>query len=82
MAGVIEVSHPLIENHLARLRDKSTGPAEFRLLIQRLAVLLAYEATKDLELAPVEVETRGPHQLPGAKDRRSPYGKRGGQDFL
>ena len=57
MAGVIEVSHPLIENHLARLRDKSTGPAEFRLLIQRLAVLLAYEATKDLELAPVEVET-------------------------
>ena len=57
MAGVIEVSHPLIENHLARLRDKSTGPAEFRLLIQRLAVLLAYEATKDLELEPVEVET-------------------------
>jgi len=57
MLGVFKVSHPLIDNHLARLRDKSTGPAEFRLLIQRLAVLLAYEATKDLETEPVEVET-------------------------
>ena len=55
--SVTEVSHPLIQNHLARLRDVSTGPAEFRLLTQRLAVLLAYEATKDLIVEPIEVQT-------------------------
>ena len=57
MTGVYEVSHPLIQNHLSRLRDSSTGPAEFRLLIQRLAVLLAYEATKDLVVEEVVVKT-------------------------
>lgn len=57
MSGIFEVEHPLIKHHLARLRDKSTPPAEFRLLVQRLAVLLAYEATKDLELAPAHVQT-------------------------
>src|SRR5262249_20247448 len=57
MSGIFEVQHPLIANHLARLRDESTPPQEFRLLVQRLAVLLAYEATKDLELAPAHVQT-------------------------
>jgi uracil phosphoribosyltransferase len=55
VSGIFEVEHPLIANHLARLRDESTPPAEFRVLVQRLAVLLAYEATKDLELAPAHV---------------------------
>src|SRR5437868_5895736 len=57
MTGIFEVQHPLIQHHLARLRDSSTPPAEFRVLVQRLAVLLAYEATKDLELAPARVQT-------------------------
>ena len=57
MSGVFEVAHPLIQHHLARLRDAATPPEEFRLLIQRLAVLLAYEATIDLETSPVEVRT-------------------------
>ena len=57
MSGIFEVQHPLIANHLARLRDVSTPPTEFRVLVQRLAVLLAYEATKDLELAPAHVQT-------------------------
>lgn len=47
-SGVIEVDHPLIRHHLTRLRDERTQPSEFRALVQRLAVLLAYEATKDL----------------------------------
>ena len=55
--GVGQVVHPLVEHHVARLRDASTGPSEFRQLIDRLAVLLAYEATKDLESEPVQVET-------------------------
>ena len=55
--GLFEVRHPLIQNHLSVLRDAATGPAEFRLLIQRLAVLLAYEATKDLVVDPIQVKT-------------------------
>ena len=57
MTGVFEVAHPLIRHHLSRLRDKQTPPEEFRLLIGRLANLLVYEATKDLELADHTVET-------------------------
>lgn len=57
MPQVTEVTHPLVKKHLTRLRDKSTPPEEFRALIRRLAVLLAYEATQDLELRPLEIET-------------------------
>jgi uracil phosphoribosyltransferase len=47
----------LIQHHLSRLRDRRTPPAEFRQLVQRLAVLLAYEATKNLKLSATEIET-------------------------
>ena len=57
MSGVFEVQHPLIACHLTRLRDKTTPPAEFRQLVNRLASLLAYEATKDLRAEPVTVQT-------------------------
>src|ERR1051325_9786874 len=54
---LVEVNHPLIKHHLSRLRDRHTLPAEFRQAVQRLAVLLAYEATKDLAIQPLEIET-------------------------
>jgi uracil phosphoribosyltransferase len=57
MQNAIEVAHPLIEHHLVRLRDERTSPADFRLSIDRLAVLLAYEATKDLAVASKAVQT-------------------------
>lgn len=57
MSGVFEVHHPLIECHVTRLRDQSTPPPEFRQLVNRLASLLAYEATKDLLAEPVTVQT-------------------------
>jgi uracil phosphoribosyltransferase len=57
MSQISHVHHPLIEHHLADLRSANTGPAEFRRLVQRLAVLLAYEATKDLAMREVEVHT-------------------------
>ncbi len=57
MSKVYEVQHPLIQHHLTRLREQSTSPAEFRLLLQRLAVLLAYEATNDLLVRRIEVQT-------------------------
>ena len=49
--------HPLIQHKLSILRDKRTEPKKFRELIRELAILLAYEATADLGLAPQEVET-------------------------
>ena len=52
-----EVSHPLIRHHLAKLRDTTTRPDEFRRLVQRLATLLAFEATGDLVTQAVEIET-------------------------
>lgn len=57
MSAVIEVRHPLVQHHLARLRNRETSPAEFRGLIQKLAGLLAYEATQDLELEDFDVAT-------------------------
>src|SRR5690349_7534905 len=57
MSTLIEVSHPLVKHHLSRLRDKHTPPTEFRQLVHRLAVLLAYEATNDLAVRPAEIET-------------------------
>jgi uracil phosphoribosyltransferase len=49
--------HPLIQHKITRLRDKSTGTAEFRKLINEIAMLMGYEALRDLELEDVEVET-------------------------
>jgi uracil phosphoribosyltransferase len=57
MPHITEVSHPLIKHHLARLRDATTTPFEFRQLIQRLSTLLAYEATQDLTLRGIEFDT-------------------------
>lgn len=57
MSGLLVVEHPLVQHHLAALRDAATPPAEFRRLVQRLAVLLAYEATRDLAVAETIVQT-------------------------
>ena len=55
--NVFVSGHPLIQHKLAILRNKHTEPKKFRELIRELAILLAYEATADLGLAPQEVET-------------------------
>ncbi len=57
MSDLRIVDHPLVKHHMTRLRDVRTPPSEFRLLVQRLAVLLAYEATQDLKLIEHEIET-------------------------
>mgnify|MGYP001069441344 CR=1 FL=1 len=56
--NVLVSNHPLIQDRLARLRDVRTGPSEFRVLVRQLALLMAYEATR--ELATVETEVRTP----------------------
>ena len=55
--NVFVSGHPLIQHKLGILRDKNTGPKKFRALVRELAILLAYEATADLGLTGVTVET-------------------------
>jgi uracil phosphoribosyltransferase len=57
MDNVHEISHPLIQHSLTRLRDVTTQPEEFRAIVTRLTGLLAYEATRDLEVESVSVQT-------------------------
>jgi uracil phosphoribosyltransferase len=57
MAEIVQVRHPLVEHHLVQLRNKVTTSLDFRLAVGRLAVLLAYEATKDLQTCEEVVET-------------------------
>ena len=57
MESVHVMSHPLVDCHLAILRNKSTNPIEFRQSIHRLSVLLAYQATESLRTESVTIET-------------------------
>ena len=57
MSNVYESKHPLVANKPSRLRDKNTNPKKFRELVREISALLAYEATADLQTAPVEIET-------------------------
>ena len=57
MSKVIVIDHPLVQHKLSILRDRETGTKEFRELVEELAILLAYEVTRDLPLCEVEVET-------------------------
>ena len=51
------IDHSLIHHKLGLIRDKNTGPKEFRELVTEATMLLAYEATKDLSLNDAEVQT-------------------------
>ena len=55
--NVFVSGHPLIQHKLAILRNKHTEPKKFRELIREISILLAYEATSDLGLVPITVET-------------------------
>jgi uracil phosphoribosyltransferase len=49
--------HPVVLHKLTALRDKRTQPPEFYRLVRELGTLLAYEATSDLALQPINIET-------------------------
>jgi uracil phosphoribosyltransferase len=55
--SVTEVDHPLVRHKLGLLRDVQTTTEMFRRLVNELTLLLTYEATKDMSLEEVEVET-------------------------
>ena len=54
---VFIMDHPLIQHKLTYLRDKNTGAKDFRELVGEIAMLLCYEATRDLPLEEKTVET-------------------------
>ncbi len=54
---VLVADHPLVAHKLTVLRDKNTTSPIFRLLTEELVTLLAYEATRDVRVEPVNIET-------------------------
>ncbi|MCI5977150.1 MAG: uracil phosphoribosyltransferase [Candidatus Faecousia sp.] len=57
MGTVHVLDHPLIQHKLSILRSKDTGVKEFRELVSEIAGLMCYEATRNLPLIDVDVET-------------------------
>lgn len=57
MAKYTIMGHPLIQHKITLLRDKNTGTNEFRKLVEEIAMLMAYEALRDLPIEMVEIET-------------------------
>ena len=57
MAKVVVMDHPLIQHKIGIMRRQDTGSKEFRTLVSEVAMLECYEATRDLELTDVEIET-------------------------
>ena len=49
------IDHPLVQHKISLLRDKNTGTKEFRELVAEIAMLICYEATRDLPLKEIEL---------------------------
>ena len=57
MSKVVVMDHPLIQHKIGIIRKKETSSKEFREMIGEIAMLMCYEATRDLKLTDVEIET-------------------------
>ena len=57
MGKVVIMDHPLIQHKIGVIRRIDTGTKDFRQTIGEIAMLICYEATRDLELKDVEIET-------------------------
>lgn len=55
--NIFIIDHPLIQHKLSILRNTDTGSKEFRELISELATLVCYEATRDMEVSNIKVQT-------------------------
>ena len=58
------VDHPLVAHKLTDLRDETTDSPTFRRLVDQLVTLLAYEATRDVRVGPVDIVTPGRRRRP------------------
>jgi uracil phosphoribosyltransferase len=56
-ANLTVLDHPLIRHKLTLLRDRRTRPRDFKQLVNEIAMLMAYEVTKDLTTRPLEIDT-------------------------
>jgi len=57
MAKVVVMEHPLIQHKIGIIRSRETGSRDFRHMISEIAMLMCYEATRDLKLTDVEIDT-------------------------
>ncbi len=57
MSNYVIMNHPLIKHKISRIRDEKTGTNEFRALIEEIAMLMGYEALRDLPTKEIEVKT-------------------------
>ena len=57
MSNVHVFDHPLIQHKLTIMRQPTTGPKEFRELLEEISMLMVYEVTRDLPTIDVEIET-------------------------
>ena len=57
MSNVYVMDHPLIQHKIGLIRRKETGTKDFRQSVSEIASLICYEATRNLPLADVEIET-------------------------
>ncbi|MDC7294578.1 MULTISPECIES: uracil phosphoribosyltransferase [unclassified Butyrivibrio] len=57
MSKVVIMDHPLIQHKIGMIRRTDTGTKDFRQTISEIAMLICYEATRDLQLKDVEIET-------------------------
>ena len=55
--AVQRIDHPLVQHKITLMRDKMTGPKEFRELVAETAMLMCYEATRDLPTKEIEIAT-------------------------
>ena len=66
------VDHPLVAHKLTTLRDEHTDSPTFRRLADELVTLLAYEATRDVRVEPVDIVDPGRARPTGRQARRRP----------
>ena len=57
MGNVNIINHPLVKHKITLMRDENTGTREFRILVEEVAMLMGYEAMRDLPTEDVEVKT-------------------------
>ncbi len=57
MADLHIIDHPLVQHKISLMRDKNTGTKEFRELVSEISMFICYEATRDLPLKEIELET-------------------------
>ncbi len=57
MGKIVVMDHPLIQHKIGYIRRKDTGTKDFRQTISEIAMLICYEATRDLQLEEVNIET-------------------------